>query len=481
MALSNFKDIITNKAYLINSKDREIFEKGDYQSFFGLSKSDAIEFIMYDVNNNQLPQQSANNQLVRYVPLTTDNIKDYFLIASNTVLQKNKLPAEYFIDAERLIKEAGYNNGIFKTQITLVNHRAGSNKPYDKLWIQEISPSRKEIRLQPLAKGVEANAELKKRYDIFVYDNNFREDTQPFIDSILAKIKPEDISNVITNKYTSTWFTRMRTEYSLSNFSTFVTNTHAKFLEACKFEFSNKESNVTSPNYGQPKTTAPSLDLSKKTIVDICTRILVQILDSTMVKPKVNSTLNATEAFSPSADPVSKVLQRAKSDTFVDTTSPVVELATLSKSTTKVVDITTTTPTGDTTQKQTQFLVGNCIFGTDPNPSKTCNSGISLPVYTSTGKIAAGLVAYNDKFGKSPITGYYWIVNPTNKEIVDINKNGTIETSKGGFCANNTGGGGGGNTGGGGGGGNPGDGPGDGNRGGGLGKDEGGNRRKPER
>jgi hypothetical protein len=465
MALSNFKDIITNKAYLINSKDREIFEKGDYQSFFGLSKSDAIEFIMYDVNNNQLPQKSADNKLVRYVPLTTDNIKDYFLIASNTVLQKNKLPAEYFIDAERLIKEAGYNNGIFKTQITLVNHRAGSNKPYDKLWIQEISPSRKEIRLQPLAKGVEANAELKKRYDIFVYDNNFREDTQPFIDSVLAKIKPEDISTVIINKYTSTWFTRMKTEYTLSNFSTFVTNTHAKFLEACKFEFSNKESNVTSPNYGKLKTTEPSLDLSKKTILDICTRILIQILDSTMLKPKVNSTLNATEAFSPSADPVSKVLQRAKSDTFIDTTSPVVELATLSKSTTKEVTITTTTPTGDdNTKKQTQFLAGYCIFGTDTNANKTCSSGISLPVYTSTGKIRAGLIAYNDTFGQSPITGYYWIVNPEDTEIIAINTNGLIQRTSAGFCSSNTGGGGGGgNTGGGGG------------RGGGTGRGEDGN------
>lgn len=473
MALSNFKDIITNKAYLINSKDREIFEKGDYQSFFGLSKTDAIEFIIYDVNNNQLPQQSADNQLVRYVPLTNTNIKDYFLIASNTVLQKNKLPAEYFIDAERLIKEAGYNNGIFKTQITLVNHRAGSNKPFDKLWIQEISPSRKEIRLQPLAKGVEANAELKKRYDIFVYDNSFREDTQPFIDTILAKIKPEDISNIILNKYTSTWLTRMKTEYALSNFSTFVTNTHSKFLEACKYEFSNKESNVASPDYGKSKTTAPSLDLSKKSIADICTRILVQILDFTMVKPKVNTTLTATEAFSPSVDPVSKVLQRAESDTKIDTTSPVVELATLTKSSTKNVDITTTNPTGDTSQKQTQFLVGYGIFGTDTNASKTCSSGISLPVYTTTGQITAGLVAYNDKFGKSPITGYYWIVNPTNKEIVGIDRNGTIQLTKGGFCANNTGGGGGG--------GNGGDGPGDGRGGDGLGKDDGGNRRKPER
>ena len=55
MALSNFKDIITNKAYLINSKDREIFEKGDYQSFFGLSKTDAIEFIIDEYPTISVP------------------------------------------------------------------------------------------------------------------------------------------------------------------------------------------------------------------------------------------------------------------------------------------------------------------------------------------------------------------------------------------------------------------------------------------
>jgi hypothetical protein len=331
MALSNFKNIITNKAYLINSKDREIFEKGDYQSFFGLSKSDAIEFIIYDVNNNQLPQKSADNKLVRYVPLTTDNIKDYFLIATDTVLQKNKLPAEYFIDAERLIQEAGYNNGIFKTQITLVNHRAGSNKPFDKLWIQEISPSRKEIRLQPLSKGVEVNPELKERFNVFVYDGNFREDTQPFIDSFLAKIKTEDISNVIMNKYTSPWFTKMKNEYSLTNFSQFIIDTHSKFLEACKYEFSNKESNVTSAEYGKQKLTPPSVGLSKKQIIDICTRILIQILDSKMIKPVANTQLNVTQASDASLDKVSKILQRVKSDTYVDTSLPTVETATIQK------------------------------------------------------------------------------------------------------------------------------------------------------
>ena len=65
MALQNFKDIINNKAYRIQSKDRDIFEKGNLQSFFGFSNKDAIEFIVYDANDNQLPQKDWG--LVRYI------------------------------------------------------------------------------------------------------------------------------------------------------------------------------------------------------------------------------------------------------------------------------------------------------------------------------------------------------------------------------------------------------------------------------
>ena len=66
--LKNFKEIIENKAYRINPNDRNIFEQGDLQSFFGLSEDDVIEFIMYDFSENQLPQK--DNGLVRYISLT---------------------------------------------------------------------------------------------------------------------------------------------------------------------------------------------------------------------------------------------------------------------------------------------------------------------------------------------------------------------------------------------------------------------------
>ena len=58
MAVKGFKDIIQNRGYKIDSKDRQVFEEGNLQSFFGFGESDAIEFVLYDVNDNQLPQKS---------------------------------------------------------------------------------------------------------------------------------------------------------------------------------------------------------------------------------------------------------------------------------------------------------------------------------------------------------------------------------------------------------------------------------------
>ena len=202
MAIKTFKEIIDNKGYRISTKDREIFEEGTLQSFFGFSDSDMIEFIVYDANENQLPQ-GDDGKLVRYVPLSSENIKDYFLIADGTRLQAFQFPNEYFIDAERLINEAGYNNGIFKTQITLLNKRVGSEAISDSLWISEISPSRTEVRLLPLKRGLQLNPELKKRFDLFINNGEFRDDTINLAFNFIEKVNPSVIDNFLKSKYST--------------------------------------------------------------------------------------------------------------------------------------------------------------------------------------------------------------------------------------------------------------------------------------
>ena len=174
MAIKDFKDILQKEAKRVDIKDRKIFERGRMPAFFGRGSTDTIEFVLYDNGNNQLPQ-GENGKLVRYINISeVDNIRNYLLIARGAV--SNKAP-EYFVDVEKLINEAGYKNGLFRTQITLLNKRIGSEHEGNKLWIHEISPSRTEIRVLPIKSSERRiRKDLRDRYKIFLQNGEFKDD-----------------------------------------------------------------------------------------------------------------------------------------------------------------------------------------------------------------------------------------------------------------------------------------------------------------
>jgi hypothetical protein len=325
MAIKTFKEILNNQGYRISSNDRKIFEEGNLESFFGFGEKDAIEFIVYDLNDNQLPQ--INDELVRYVPITTANIKDYFLIAEGTVLKKNQFPTEYFIDVERLLREAGYDNGIFKTQITLLNKRVGSEAPADSLWISEISPSRTEVRLLPLKKGLQLNPELKKRFDLFINNGEFRDDTINLAFNFIEKVNPTVIDNFLKSKYSTKWLDKMVSEFKIKDFDTFSTRVFEKFVEASFYEFTNRISDIRDVKYGKPKTERPVIELSVNQIESICKRILIMCIDFYLSKPDVKKEATYDAGMDDSIDIVGKVLQRIDSNNTIDTSSPVLQMA----------------------------------------------------------------------------------------------------------------------------------------------------------
>jgi hypothetical protein len=314
MAIQNIKEIINNRGYVINPDDRRIFEEGDLQSFFGFSENDAIEFVVYDINNNQLPQ--LDGALVRYIKLTTENINDYFLIPEGTTFQRYQLPKEYFIDIERLMGEAGYTNGIFKTQTTLINKRAGSEKQYDKLWIQEISPSRTEVRLFPLKEGVELSPELKVRFDAFVNDREFREDTIAYLFEFIENIKPIEISTFLKSKYSNFWLDNLVNEFKIQSFELFVNTIYEKFIQSCLYEFTNRVSDLTNLNYGKYKSTKPPIILSKELVISICKKILVETINYYLPRQDNRNQTNTILDFTPSVDEVGEILQSEASDTI---------------------------------------------------------------------------------------------------------------------------------------------------------------------
>jgi hypothetical protein len=326
MAIKTFKEILQNKGYRIEANDRQIFENGTVQSFFGLSDSDCIEFIIYDSNDNQLPQSSYG--LVRYIPMTSQNIGDYFMIAEGTLIQRYKFPSEYFIDAERLLREAGYSNGIFKTQITLINKRAGSEKALDKLWISEISPSRTEIRLFPNTKGIEINPELKERFNLLLSGGEFRDDVSKFAIEYVEKIKANSIGSLLKQKYGNVWFDRFVSEYKIQSMDVFSTQVYNKFLESAINEFTGRISDVNDMNYGLPKPFKPSLSLTKDDVRKTVEKLLVNAISKYLSIPDVRYGSRKNEKME-SLDTSEKVLQTKTSDLTIDTSSPTISKAVL--------------------------------------------------------------------------------------------------------------------------------------------------------
>ena len=325
MAIKTFKDIINNKGYRVSSDDRKIFEEGNLQSFFGLGDSDAIEFIVYDSNDNQLPQKAVNGKTVRYVPLTSSNISDYILIAEGTVLQKFQFPNEYFIDAERLLREAGYDNGIFKTQVTLINKRVGSDSEEDKLWISEISPSRTEVRLFPIKNAKVKYPELEERFALFVSNKDFRDDTIIEAFKVIEQIDSNVIGTYLKTKYGENWISKMSGEFKIKNFDEFTNRINTKFREAASYELTNRISDINDVNYGKRRQTKTPLTLSSNTIVEMCQRLITSVINFYLPKQDLITTATFDEGIDESFDEVGQILQTKESDLLVDTSEPVLK------------------------------------------------------------------------------------------------------------------------------------------------------------
>lgn len=312
MALRNIKELIENKGYVIKPQDRKIFEEGDLQSFFGFSPTDSVEFIIYDVNDNQLPH--LDGKLVRYINLNDENIRDYFLIPEGTLLKQFELPDEYFIDVERLLNESGYSNGIFKTQMSLVNKRAGSEREFDKLWIQEISPSRTEVRLFPLKQGIDVNSELKERFETFVRGGEFREDVIQIAFEAIEQLSPQGVTTFLKDKYGDKWINNFIKEFKIKDIESLTTQIHSSFITSVLYEFTNRFSKIGTNNYGSKKIINPPISLSKREVVNIIKRILIETIYYYLPERDINKETNIVEDFIASEDLVEDVLQKETSD-----------------------------------------------------------------------------------------------------------------------------------------------------------------------
>ena len=325
MAIKGFKEIIDKKGFKVNAKDRTIFEREIGKSYFGLGISDMIEFIVYDSNNNQLPQGDSG-QLVRYIPLDIENIRKYFLITQNPSNMKMNGASEYIIDVEKLITEAGYSSGVFKSQVTLLNRRVGSETiDKDKLWIHEISPSRTEIRVLPLEDENElVYDDLQKRLDIMLDGKNFRDDTIYFVKSMVESIKVEEVLKTfltLNGSVTSgeNYVKLIQSEFKIQNWELFVNQIKEKLVEGAQYFVENKDWNISSNNYGKSLSTPRDLELSVNKIVETLNSILIKVIDKYLPKRTYQEENILTLDEQITLDEVKQLLKTVTSGTKYDT------------------------------------------------------------------------------------------------------------------------------------------------------------------
>ena len=293
MAITQFKEVVDKKGYKVDSKDRAIFEQEVAKSYFGLGTADTIEFVLYDASDNVLPQGESGDK-VRYIYLDDVNISKYFIFSENKSNKKTNGAKEYIIDTEKLVRDAGYSNGIFKTQTTLLNRRAGSEKiEKDKMWIHEISPSRTEIRILPLKdKDGKTIEDLDTRVNIILNDREFRDDTIYFVEPFIESLKVENIlQRFLTLNGTvvsgENYVKLIQKEFNIPSWEEFINTIKTKLTESVKYYVQNRDAQIKSVNYGKPLSTPIPIELSVFQIRQFVMQSLVDIIEYYLPKRNI--------------------------------------------------------------------------------------------------------------------------------------------------------------------------------------------------
>jgi hypothetical protein len=213
---------------------------------FGDCKYDVMEVSVYDVNSNLLPNKSGNN--VAYIK--TGDIKNYLYNLTNKGGQQ-----ELAIDAEKLLKELGFTNGILKLNLNFVRTKVGTDDSLTRVWIQEISPSREEIRILPLKTKDNTINQLTNKE--FKNIHNLSKDFKYYKKNILTSLDTFEFSSLTTiddalvNKFGNDFKSTLKKDFGLTDLDAFRDRIFKDFKNSVTYWVNNKYYDVTQSNFGK--------------------------------------------------------------------------------------------------------------------------------------------------------------------------------------------------------------------------------------
>ena len=248
---TNFEQIdskVENKGQFLQKDDLFIVSKTEIEETdFGDCKYDVMEVSVYDVNSNLLPQKSGNN--VAYIK--TGDIKNYLYNLTNKGGQE-----ELAIDAEKLLRDLGFTNGILKLNLNFVRNKVGTDNSLTRVWIHEISPSREEIRIIPLkTKDVAVNQITNKEFKNI---HNLSKDFKYYKRNILDALDTFEFKNLSTiddalvNKFGNDFKATLKKDFGLSDLDAFRDRIFKDFKNSVTYWANNKYYDITQSNFGKP-------------------------------------------------------------------------------------------------------------------------------------------------------------------------------------------------------------------------------------
>lgn len=150
----------------------------------------------------------------------------------------------------------GFTNGILKVNINFVRNKVGSDNGLTRVWIQEVSPSREEIRIIPLKTSDVAINNLTNRQ--FKNLKNLSKEFISYKDNILGVLNSFDntfltkIDSYLETKYGKDYFTTLKKDFALNNFADFRKKIFEDFKTSVSYYLNNKHYIISESNFGKP-------------------------------------------------------------------------------------------------------------------------------------------------------------------------------------------------------------------------------------
>jgi len=260
MALSKFKninDVLTKGTSLtteLTATELKLIDKGFIATPFLIGNNDVLEFILYDSTSNVLEQKDYGN--VRYI--NANEISNY-IIRSENVLDTIYDGGGFLIDVKKLVKEAGYNTGVFRVQFNFVNNRIGSKIEMDRLWVHEISPSRTELRLLPynnfnsnIPYEADIERDLNQAYESFVVGRFSGDEVYSEINEIINRLDVQRLQDTFAKIKSKDYIDRIQYEFGITNYDQFFSKVLESMAQSVRHALLHKNSIIGSSDFGKP-------------------------------------------------------------------------------------------------------------------------------------------------------------------------------------------------------------------------------------